>query len=185
MFAEMVESGKNPDRLIDELNIAQITDETTIQGFIDAVMAAHPDQASQFQSGNQKLFGFFVGKVIQQSKGRAAPEIVNRLLKGFAQSEHGFGNPRMPRCIRMHRKTPMLTPPTLLHVLGVVNADPTTTPRKSINRSLATANLLAISSISANSHAHSEPGAGTAGHNGPPTGGMRTKHRLVLHQAIQ
>jgi Asp-tRNA(Asn)/Glu-tRNA(Gln) amidotransferase B subunit len=81
VFAAMAETGKSPDPLIDELGLAQISDEGEIQTFIDSVMAEHTEQAAQFRAGNQKLFGFFVGQVIRASGGRAAPEIVNRLLK--------------------------------------------------------------------------------------------------------
>ena len=81
VFATMSETGDEPDDLIERLGLAQISDAETIQGFIDEVMEQNPDQAASFRTGNQKLFGFFVGKVIQASKGRAAPAVVNQLLK--------------------------------------------------------------------------------------------------------
>jgi len=86
VFSEMVASGTNPDTLIENMGIAQISDEDAIQAFIDEVMTRNADQAADFKAGNQKLFGFFVGQVIQASKGRAAPEVVNRLLRELAQN---------------------------------------------------------------------------------------------------
>ena len=81
VFSAMAETGTSADTLIEQLGLAQISDEGAIQAFIDSVMAEHAEQAAQFRAGNQKLFGFFVGQVIRASGGRAAPEIVNRLLK--------------------------------------------------------------------------------------------------------
>ena len=80
VFEAMANNGEDPDTLIDSLGLAQITDEATIQGFIDEFVAANPAQLEQFRSGNNKLFGFFVGGVLKASGGRAAPDIVSRLL---------------------------------------------------------------------------------------------------------
>ena len=69
------------DATIESLGVAQITDASTIAGFVDAAFASNPTQAEQFLGGNQKLFGFFVGAVLKASGGRAAPDIVNRLIR--------------------------------------------------------------------------------------------------------
>ena len=66
---------------IERLGVAQISDEASIQVFIDQVIDSNSTQVEQYRSGNQRLFGFFVGAVLKASKGRAAPAIVNRLLK--------------------------------------------------------------------------------------------------------
>jgi glutaminyl-tRNA synthetase len=81
LFAAMARDGGSPDVLIERLSLAQITDETIIQGFVDAVIADNSSNLDQYRGGNHKLFGFFVGAVLRASGGRAAPEIVNRLLK--------------------------------------------------------------------------------------------------------
>jgi glutaminyl-tRNA synthetase len=80
VFGVMADTGEEPDALIDSLGLAQITDESTIQGFVDAFIAANPGPLEQFRGGNNKLFGFFVGGVLKASGGRAAPNIVSRLL---------------------------------------------------------------------------------------------------------
>jgi len=48
---------------------------------IDDVMAASPNQVSQYRSGKEGLFGFFVGQVMKASKGKANPKVVNERLK--------------------------------------------------------------------------------------------------------
>ena len=81
VFEVIATSGDQVDATIEALGVAQITDEAAIAEFVDAAFAAHPGQAEQFLGGNQKLFGFFVGAVLKASGGRAAPDIVNRLIR--------------------------------------------------------------------------------------------------------
>ena len=81
VFELLSTQGGEPRALIAEHGLSQITDEDAIQAFIDAFLAAHPGQLAQYRGGNPKLFGFFVGGVLRASGGRAAPDIVNRLLR--------------------------------------------------------------------------------------------------------
>jgi len=59
----------------------QLSDTSAIEAIIDQVIAANPDNVAQYKSGKDKLFGFFVGQVMKESKGKANPQIVNDLLK--------------------------------------------------------------------------------------------------------
>ncbi len=81
VFSTLATSGGPPAAIIESLGLAQISDEATIQGFVDAVLANNTANVEAFRGGNQRLFGFFVGAVLKQSQGRAAPAVVNRLLK--------------------------------------------------------------------------------------------------------
>ena len=81
VFEAMATSGEDVDSTIEALGVAQITDEQTISQFVDETFAANKAQAEQFLAGNQKLFGFFVGAVLRASGGRAAPDVVNRLIR--------------------------------------------------------------------------------------------------------
>ena len=81
VFETLASTGGDVDATIESLGVAQITDASTIAGFVDAAFASNPTQAEQFLGGNQKLFGFFVGAVLKASGGRAAPDIVNRLIR--------------------------------------------------------------------------------------------------------
>ena len=59
----------------------QITDTKEIEKLIDGILDANPGQVTQYKSGKTKVFGFFVGEVMKQSKGKANPAMVNDLLK--------------------------------------------------------------------------------------------------------
>jgi aspartyl-tRNA(Asn)/glutamyl-tRNA(Gln) amidotransferase subunit B len=59
----------------------QLSDTDAIEALIDQVIAANPENLAQYKAGKEKLFGFFVGQVMKESKGKANPQVVNDLLK--------------------------------------------------------------------------------------------------------
>ncbi|MEA1954554.1 MAG: Asp-tRNA(Asn)/Glu-tRNA(Gln) amidotransferase subunit GatB [Campylobacterota bacterium] len=67
--------------LIDELGLAQVSDDGAILAIIDEILGNNPDKVEQYKSGKDKLFGFFVGQTMKASKGTANPAKVNELLK--------------------------------------------------------------------------------------------------------
>ncbi len=69
------------DELIEQQGLKQITDTGAIETLVDEVIAAHPDQVQQFKDGNAKVIGFFVGKIMKASQGKANPKQVNQLLQ--------------------------------------------------------------------------------------------------------
>jgi aspartyl-tRNA(Asn)/glutamyl-tRNA(Gln) amidotransferase subunit B len=81
IFAEMAVSGKTPDQVIEEKGLRQVTDTGAIDAAIAAVLAANPKELEAFRGGKDKLFGFFVGQVMRETKGKANPGAVNDLLK--------------------------------------------------------------------------------------------------------
>ncbi len=81
VFEEMWASGKDADTVIDEKGLKQVTDSGAIEALVDEVIAANPDQFEELKGGKEKLIGFFVGQVMQKSKGKANPGMVNQLLQ--------------------------------------------------------------------------------------------------------
>ncbi len=69
------------DKVIDAKGLKQITDSGAIESIIDEIIANNPAQVEQFQSGKDKVFGFFVGQVMKASQGKANPGQVNQMLK--------------------------------------------------------------------------------------------------------
>ncbi|MDA3969695.1 Asp-tRNA(Asn)/Glu-tRNA(Gln) amidotransferase subunit GatB [Helicobacter ibis] len=72
--------GGDVDNLIDSMGLAQINDDGAILSAIESVLNANEDKVAEYKSGKDKLFGFFVGQVMKNSKG-ANPARVNELLK--------------------------------------------------------------------------------------------------------
>jgi aspartyl-tRNA(Asn)/glutamyl-tRNA(Gln) amidotransferase subunit B len=80
VFAEMWQSGKDPEAIVKEKGLVQITDNSAIEKIIDEVIAANTQQVADYRGGRTKLFGFFVGAVMKASKGQANPDLVNKIL---------------------------------------------------------------------------------------------------------
>ena len=67
--------------IIDKENLAQVADSGELEAIIQSIIEANPKQVEQFQSGKDKVFGFFVGQVMKQTQGQANPKLVNSLLQ--------------------------------------------------------------------------------------------------------
>jgi aspartyl-tRNA(Asn)/glutamyl-tRNA(Gln) amidotransferase subunit B len=81
VFEKMWQGGQTADQVIDQEGLKQVTDTGEIEKLVDQVIAAHPAQVTEYLAGKDKLIGFFVGKVMQASQGKANPGKVNQLLK--------------------------------------------------------------------------------------------------------
>ena len=81
IIEDMYKTGLPPQKIIEEKGLVQITDEGELARTITAIMEANPQQLADYQSGKEKLFGFFVGQVMKATQGKANPQMVNDLLK--------------------------------------------------------------------------------------------------------
>ncbi len=77
----MVETGDKPAQIVETKGLKQVSDLGAIEKIIDEVLAKNPAQLANYKAGQEKLFGFFVGQVMKESKGQANPGVVNELLK--------------------------------------------------------------------------------------------------------
>ncbi len=81
VFETMWVTGQTPQAVIQEKGMVQIKDVSQIEAWIDGIIKENPKMVLDYQSGKEKLFGFFVGQVMKLSGGQASPEIVNQTLK--------------------------------------------------------------------------------------------------------
>jgi aspartyl-tRNA(Asn)/glutamyl-tRNA(Gln) amidotransferase subunit B len=81
VLVEMFKTGKGAQAIIEEQGLVQLSDTGEIDGLIDSVIAANPEQLANYRSGKETLFGFFVGQVIKASRGKANPKVVNERLR--------------------------------------------------------------------------------------------------------
>lgn len=63
-----------------EENLSQVSDDSAIEEIVKKILADNPGEVERYKIGEKKLAGFFVGKIMQESKGKANPKIVNQLL---------------------------------------------------------------------------------------------------------
>jgi aspartyl-tRNA(Asn)/glutamyl-tRNA(Gln) amidotransferase subunit B len=69
------------DDLIEDQGLQQITDEDQIKSVVLEVINEHQEQKNQYLSGKEQVLGFLIGKVMQKTKGKANPKLVNDLMK--------------------------------------------------------------------------------------------------------
>ncbi len=81
VFGAMAESGDDPEKIVDEHGMRQVSDAGALQPIVDQVLAACPDQAQQYRDGNQKVIGFLVGQCMKASRGTGNPKLFNELLR--------------------------------------------------------------------------------------------------------
>ena len=81
LLPDLLATGGDPEKLVAEKGMVQISDEGALRAIIQKVMDAAPKNVEDYRAGKDKLFGFFVGQVMKESKGSANPELVNSLLK--------------------------------------------------------------------------------------------------------
>ncbi len=77
----LLEAEADVDETIDKLGLKQMSDDGAIETLVDGILDANGDKVEQYKGGKEKLFGFFVGQVMKESKGSANPAKVNEILK--------------------------------------------------------------------------------------------------------
>ncbi len=80
VFDRVYREGVDPAAVIEEMG-GQITDEATLRALVEEVVGAHPNEVARYRAGKKQLLGFFVGQIMRQTRGRANPQLVNRLLR--------------------------------------------------------------------------------------------------------
>ena len=81
VFEAMLESGGEPEAIVEDKGLAQITDAGAIAAEVDKVIAENPDKAGEARAGKDKLVGWFVGQVMKATQGKANPQMVGELLR--------------------------------------------------------------------------------------------------------
>ena len=77
----LLKEGGSAKAIVEKQGLSVISDESSLQTIIDKVLSENPSQVALYKGGKDKLFGFFVGQVMKETKGRANPQLLNKLLK--------------------------------------------------------------------------------------------------------
>ncbi len=81
VLEEMFKTGADPSHIIEEKGLVQIVDETEIEKIIKEVILKNKKVIEDFKKGKENAFQFLIGQVMVATKGKANPEIVNKILK--------------------------------------------------------------------------------------------------------
>jgi aspartyl-tRNA(Asn)/glutamyl-tRNA(Gln) amidotransferase subunit B len=76
----MFDEGKNPKTIIQEKGFIQISDETQLKKIVLNIMERNPQSVSDYKSGKDNALKYLMGKVMQETKGKANPQLVNKIL---------------------------------------------------------------------------------------------------------
>jgi aspartyl-tRNA(Asn)/glutamyl-tRNA(Gln) amidotransferase subunit B len=80
-FDHMWATGEDPSIVIEQRGLAVVGDEGQLRRIVRDVIAAHPDKVTTYRSGKKGLIGFFMGQVMQATKGRVDPKQANQLVQ--------------------------------------------------------------------------------------------------------
>lgn len=81
VFEEMLGNAAEPEAIVQEKGLAQISDSRVIEQAVEEVLSVHREQVEKYLAGSEKVFGFFVGETMKRMKGKANPRIVNDIVK--------------------------------------------------------------------------------------------------------
>lgn len=80
VVAELLENGGDPEKIVKEKGLVQISDEGQLRGIISDVLDDNEQSIADYKDGKKKALGFLVGQVMKATKGQANPPMVNKLL---------------------------------------------------------------------------------------------------------
>lgn len=80
ILPQMLEQGESAQEIVEKQGLSVISDESAIKDLVEKVVANNPAQVEAYKNGKTNLMGFFVGQIMKETKGRANPQVINKLL---------------------------------------------------------------------------------------------------------
>jgi aspartyl-tRNA(Asn)/glutamyl-tRNA(Gln) amidotransferase subunit B len=81
VFEDMIATGRDPEAIVQEKGLAQISDAGELEAQAREILAAHPKEVADYQAGKTKVMGFFVGQLMRKTKGQANPQLANEIFQ--------------------------------------------------------------------------------------------------------
>jgi aspartyl-tRNA(Asn)/glutamyl-tRNA(Gln) amidotransferase subunit B len=81
VFEHMWDTGEDPADIVEKKGLKVVTDTEAIRSVVIKVISANPKSVEDYKSGKTKAMGFLIGQIMRETKGKADPQAVNRLLK--------------------------------------------------------------------------------------------------------
>ncbi|MEJ2056943.1 MAG: Asp-tRNA(Asn)/Glu-tRNA(Gln) amidotransferase subunit GatB [Desulfofustis sp.] len=80
VFGDMLANGTDPELIVKEKNLVQVSDESELLALVREIIEQNPDQADEFRGGKTKVMGYFIGQLMQKTRGKANPKLANKLF---------------------------------------------------------------------------------------------------------
>ena len=81
VFEKMYNNGSDPETIVEEEGLKQISDEDELETIVDGIIEDNPDAVEDIKNGKDKAIGFLVGQVMKETRGKANPELVNQMFR--------------------------------------------------------------------------------------------------------
>jgi len=81
LLKKMMETGSDPEHIIEEHNLNLVSDEDELTGIIEKIMTNNPTEAERFKAGEEKLIKFFLGQIMKETGGKAEPNVTKQILE--------------------------------------------------------------------------------------------------------
>jgi len=81
LIEELVETDGNPEEIVEERGLKQISDEDAITGVVEEVIEENPDAVEDLRSGKDEAVGFLMGQVMQKTQGQADPQQAKETIR--------------------------------------------------------------------------------------------------------
>lgn len=89
VFGRMLQTGRDPDELVDELGLRQVSDESALLPVVQRVLEQNPDKVTAYREGKTGLAGFFVGQVMRETGGSANPQLARQVVERELEGAEG------------------------------------------------------------------------------------------------
>jgi aspartyl-tRNA(Asn)/glutamyl-tRNA(Gln) amidotransferase subunit B len=86
VFEDMVATGRDPEAIIKEKGLVQISDAVALEAMAQEIIEANPKEAADFRGGKTKVLGFFVGQLMKKTKGQANPQLANEIFQRLLEA---------------------------------------------------------------------------------------------------
>ncbi len=80
VLAKTYQTGKDPQQIVEEEGLVQLSDESELEAIVEKVLEDNPKEVEKYLAGKTKIVGFFVGQIMKATKGKANPQVVNKIL---------------------------------------------------------------------------------------------------------
>jgi aspartyl-tRNA(Asn)/glutamyl-tRNA(Gln) amidotransferase subunit B len=81
VFDDMSATGDEPEAIVERKGLSQISDPAVIREAAQRVIERNPVQVEQYRAGKQQLFGFLVGQLMKETRGKANADLANQILR--------------------------------------------------------------------------------------------------------
>ena len=81
IFEAIFNDGGEPKAIMDEKGLAQVSDDSALEGWADEAIANNPKPVQEYKEGNAASINFLMGQVMKASRGKANPGAVMQMLK--------------------------------------------------------------------------------------------------------